>query len=170
MYFVRFRIRSLAPATSPPSICRKTAPQVGISLGPCAVTRRSPLIAPNTLSSGNLPALRFVRVVRSEGRNLRAPLAGPSPLPSTPWQAAQYEWYISLPEETEVCPAGVFWIAGRLSFCAHSTAIANADSISVRSIAVFSIQNSSRIWIAIMRGALSPPRPPPSNPVGGDVV
>src|ERR1017187_1329673 len=115
MYFVRFRIRRLTPAAPAPSICRKTEPQVGMSLDPCAVTRRSPLIAPNTGSSGNFPAFRSARLVRSEGRDFKAALAGPSPLPSTPWHAAQYAWYISLPEETEVRPAGVFWIAGRLS-------------------------------------------------------
>src|ERR1019366_1237690 len=52
----------------------------------------------------------------------------------------------------------------------HSTAVANVNSIHLWNIAVFSVQNSSRIWRAIMRGALSPPRPTPSSPVGGDVV
>ena len=31
-------------------------------------------------------------------------------------------------------------------------------------------QNSSRIWSAIIRGELSPPRPTPNSPVGGEVV
>ena len=31
-------------------------------------------------------------------------------------------------------------------------------------------QNSRRAWKAIMRGVLSPPRPTPSRPVGGEVV
>jgi hypothetical protein len=31
-------------------------------------------------------------------------------------------------------------------------------------------QNSSRAWSAIMRGELSPPKPTPSSPVGGEVV
>src|ERR1700730_4853672 len=31
-------------------------------------------------------------------------------------------------------------------------------------------QNSRRNWNAIIRGVLSPPKPTPSNPVGGDVV
>jgi len=31
-------------------------------------------------------------------------------------------------------------------------------------------QNSRRNWNAIIRGVLSPPKPTPSNPVGGDVL
>lgn len=31
-------------------------------------------------------------------------------------------------------------------------------------------QNSRRNWNAVMRGALSPPKPTPSKPVGGEVV
>ena len=31
-------------------------------------------------------------------------------------------------------------------------------------------QNSSRVWNATMRGLLSPPKPTPSKPVGGEVV
>lgn len=33
-----------------------------------------------------------------------------------------------------------------------------------------SCQNSNRACMAIMRGELSPPKPTPSNPVGGEVV
>ena len=35
---------------------------------------------------------------------------------------------------------------------------------------VASVQNSNRSWNAIIRGELSPPKPTPSKPVGGDVV
>jgi hypothetical protein len=38
---------------------------------------------------GEFPAFRFARTVRSEGRDFKAALAGPSPLPSAPWHAAQ---------------------------------------------------------------------------------
>jgi hypothetical protein len=31
-------------------------------------------------------------------------------------------------------------------------------------------QNSMRIWNAIIRGVLSPPKPTPSKPVGGEVA
>jgi hypothetical protein len=47
-------------------------------------------------------------------------------------------------------------------FCAR---VANQPS----RIAVY-VQNSNRDWKAIIRGLLSPPKPTPSKPVGGEVV
>ena len=47
---------------------------------------------------GNLPPWRFVRVVKSGGMVLSVEAAGPLPLASRPWQAAQYCAYIKSPD------------------------------------------------------------------------
>ena len=51
----------------------------------------------------------------------------------------------------------------RLNVFASTPPVVNIDGCT-------SAQNSRRDWNAIMRGVLSPPKPTPSKPVGGEVV
>src|ERR1035437_2484102 len=67
-----------------------------------------------TRTSGKVPLLRLARVVRLVGGIFRAGAAGPPPLPSFPWQLAQYCAYISLPEAGDVSLTLVFLTCGEL--------------------------------------------------------
>src|ERR1700722_20167936 len=79
----------------------KMPPQVGISEEPWAATpgpKRRTLV---TRSVGNSPPWRLARVVRSAAGTLRAARAGPCPLASKPWHAAQYCLNMTFPEGTK---------------------------------------------------------------------
>src|SRR5713226_2710719 len=91
-----------------PLTVENRGPQVGISLAPCAVGFTPKRKTLPTWSAGNFPPLRLARVLRSAGGVLSADAAGPFPLPSFPWQAAQYCSNISLPDAGEVGLIGSF--------------------------------------------------------------
>ena len=55
-----------------------------------------------TFIAGNFPPLFLLSMVRSAGGVFSALAAGPPPLPSVPWQTAQYDVYISLPDAGDV--------------------------------------------------------------------
>src|SRR5215469_8221439 len=85
-----------------------SVPQIGMSRDPCAEVSGSPWITLATFNSGNLPPFLDDSVVKLAGVFLRAAAAGPSPLPSLPWQTAQYSWNISAPFTGEVAVTGAF--------------------------------------------------------------
>ncbi len=66
-----------------------TFPQTGISREPWAVFAWVPSIDVRTLASSNWPFLRG-NAVRSGTTDFSAAAAGPAPLASVPWHAAQY--------------------------------------------------------------------------------
>src|SRR5437667_6004996 len=100
-------------------MCQNTGPHTGISRFPWAVTVACPRRMLMTRSDGNLPELLFVKRVRSAGADFRAAAAGPSPLALWPWQDAQYDLNISLPDAADVAGAGMCFTCGcALSSCA----------------------------------------------------
>src|ERR1035438_10310793 len=73
-----------------------------MSFEPCAAVVASPRIVAETFIEGYFPPLLLLSTVRSVGGTLSALAAGPPPLPSVPWQTAQYAMYISLPDTGDV--------------------------------------------------------------------
>src|ERR1039457_5561413 len=73
-----------------------------ISFEPCAGRADSPWMEDVTFSAGYFPPLLLLSRVRSVGGTFSALAAGPPPLPSVPWQTAQYAVYISLPDTGDV--------------------------------------------------------------------
>src|ERR1022692_2324133 len=67
-------------------MARKTGPQMGISVEPCAGVDEPPPSNWRTDPTGNLPPLLFESCVRSVGLALSAAAAGPPPLPSLPYR------------------------------------------------------------------------------------
>src|SRR5579872_1535193 len=101
------------------------APQTGMSRLPCAETSLSPLIVLNTFSSGKVPPFFAESSVKLAGAFFSAAAAGPVPLPSNPWQAAQYCLNISDPDAADVGVTGTFLIVG-CAFAAMQTNRTNA--------------------------------------------
>src|SRR5271157_3664816 len=73
-----------------------------MSLDPCAGRADSPRIEDVTFRVGYFPPLFLLSRVRSVGGTFSALAAGPPPLPSVPWQTAQYAVYMSLPDTGDV--------------------------------------------------------------------
>src|SRR5262249_53502672 len=68
----------------------KIGPQIGISREPWAKISSSPAMMVRICLLGKTPPFRREIVVRSDGLVLNAGATGPLPLPSSPWQVAQY--------------------------------------------------------------------------------
>src|SRR5208337_2023881 len=81
---------------------QNNAPHTGMSLDPCAGVADSPRMEAVTFNAGYFPPLFLLSRVRSVGGTFSALAAGPPPLPSVPWQTAQYAVYISLPDTGDV--------------------------------------------------------------------
>src|ERR1700686_391691 len=102
----------------------KMPPQVGMSEEPWAATpgpKRKTLV---TRSVGNSPPWRLARVVRSAAGTLSAARAGPCPLASRPWQAAQYCLNIALPVGTKL-GGSWSWLEADLDCAAEAPAKIN---------------------------------------------
>src|SRR5450759_406993 len=98
MYWVRFAVRCCTSLSCPLLMLQNNAPHTGISLDPCAGRAVSPRMEDETFSAGYFPPLFLLSRVRSEAGVFNALAAGPPPLPSVPWQTAQYAVYMSLPD------------------------------------------------------------------------
>src|SRR5271166_5637462 len=109
-YWVRFATRCCTSASCPPLTLRNNGPQTGISLDPCAGRSDVPRRIELTFRAGNFPPLFLLSTVRSAGGVFSALAAGPPPLPSVPWQTAQYAVYISLPDTGDVDCIGTCFI------------------------------------------------------------
>src|ERR1035438_2325501 len=102
MQWVRFATRCCTSTSCPPLILRNNGPHTGISLDPWAGRSDVPRRMDVTFRAGNSPPLFLLNMVRSAGGIFSALAAGPPPLPSVPWQTAQYDVYISLPDAGDV--------------------------------------------------------------------
>src|SRR5215472_14047280 len=85
----RLTTRSRTSALLPPLMLQNRLPQMGISREPWEAITSSPRMMDETFSAGYFPPFFLASTVRSAGGTFRAPAAGPLPLPSRPWQAAQ---------------------------------------------------------------------------------
>jgi len=111
---------------------------------------------------GELCQVRRCGFQRGTGRSIA--------LPALAVTRAQYARYISLPDEDEVRRAGPFRIAVWLSSDAAKVAPNTRIEAGVFAFSTVPELKLSRICTAIIRGELSPPKPTPSSPVGGEVV
>src|SRR5208283_6156876 len=102
MYLERFTTRCCTSPSCPLLIFQNKVPHTGISLDPCAGRADSPRRVAVTFRAGYFPPLFLLITVRSVGGTFSALAAGPPPLPSVPWQTAQYAMYISLPDTGDV--------------------------------------------------------------------
>src|ERR1700722_12052400 len=125
----------------------KMPPQVGMSEEPCAATpgpKRRTLV---TRSVGNSPPWRLARVVRSAAGIFSAARAGPCPLASRPWQAAQNCLNIALPVGTK--SAGYWsWPAGGLACAPEGPA--NINMVATRNVK----RMRSLLWRTALRRLL----------------
>src|SRR5215472_10557374 len=85
----RLATRCRTSASLPPLMLQNSRPQMGISREPWEAITSSPRMIDETFSAGYFPPFFLASTVRSAGGTFRAPAAGPLPLPSRPWQAAQ---------------------------------------------------------------------------------
>src|ERR1039457_5082988 len=108
MYLVRFVTRCCTSPSCPPLIFQTNDPHTGISFEPCAGRTVSPWMEDLTFISGYFPPLFLLSRVRSLGGTFSALAAGPPPLPSVPWQTAQYAVYIPLPDAGDVNLTGTY--------------------------------------------------------------
>src|ERR1039458_7403991 len=113
MYLVRFATRCCTSPSCPLLILQNNVPHTGISLDPCAGRSDSLRMEDETFSAGYFPPLFLPSRVRSVGGTFSALAAGPPPLPSIPWQTAQYALYISLPDTGDVDLTGTCF----MTFC-----------------------------------------------------
>src|SRR5262245_30287326 len=81
---------------------RNVGPHTGISLEPCAATSAPLVTNRRTRSAGTTPRFHIEISVRSAGGVLSAAATGPPPLPSRPWQGAQYRRKLSIPDNDGV--------------------------------------------------------------------
>src|SRR5208282_2439119 len=110
MYLFKLLMRNCTSEECPWLIRQNSLPQTGISFEPCVGKRTSPAIALPTRSDGYLLSFFLARIVRSGGGTFSASAAGPFPLPSLPWQTAQYAVYISWPDAGDVGCTGTYLI------------------------------------------------------------
>src|ERR1019366_9809742 len=97
-------------------------PQTGMSLDPCAGRADSPRMEDVTFSAGYFPPLFLLSRVRSVGGTFSALAAGPPPLPSVPWQTAQYAVYIPLPDTADIGLTGTCFMVFSVWPCVWSCA------------------------------------------------
>ena len=109
-YWVRLVTRCCTSASCPLLIPQNNGPHTGISLDPCAGVDGPPRMVEVTFRAGYLPPLFLLSIVRSAGGVFNALAAGPPPLPSVPWQTAQYDVYISLPDAADVALMVTCWM------------------------------------------------------------
>src|SRR5271165_6120075 len=139
MYVTRLLIRCCTVVSWNLSKDWNNGPQTGISAEPCA-----PGPFPNfrelaTLLAGYFPSCFLASCVRSVGGTFMALAAGPLPLPSIPWQGAQYCVYISFPEAGLVCLIGACLTTG-LSCAGHKLVV--TTSIPSRIMLFFNMKDS----------------------------
>src|SRR5450759_5119494 len=124
---------------------QNNAPHTGISLDPCAGRADSPRMEDETFSAGYFPPLFFLSRVRSVAGTFSALAAGPPPLPSVPWQTAQYAVYISLPDTGDMVLIGTCWMTFSVWPCVFSC----AATVPVNTIRAVNIKISFFLDIAL---------------------
>src|ERR1017187_3187159 len=102
MYLVRFATRCCTSPWCPLLTLQNNVPHTGMSFDPCAGSSDSLRMEDETFSEGYFPPLFLLSRVRLLGGIFSALAAGPPPLPSVPWQTAQYAVYIPLPDAGDV--------------------------------------------------------------------
>src|SRR5262245_44364304 len=113
---------------------RKSGPHTGMSREPCDATTVSPEIVILIDPSGYFPPCRLVICVRSAGGTFIAFAAGPSPLPLSPWQTAQYALYDASPVTSAIGLMGSRLIVGVCAAAVETMAIRPAAAVSVRRV------------------------------------
>jgi hypothetical protein len=112
-------LATTSPSKPPPAISFKRSPQTGISRWPCAGTQVRPSMYAAISGAGKCPPRRWAMRVRSAGGGWRAVAAGPSPRPSSPWQALQYRTKCWCPTRTASSGVGGGSAASAIASSSH---------------------------------------------------